>query len=109
MSVVCPTSTPATSVIAASGPAVPPIGSPSSLARGFAGAAPCAPRGAATHVPRTKRAAARRKRVARRNDWLVLGMGPSVGETLADRLDCRTDRVNELVDLAFVNDQRGRQ
>ena len=35
MSVVCPTSTPATSVIALSGPGVPPIGSLSSCSRGF--------------------------------------------------------------------------
>ena len=44
MSVVCPTSTPATSVIALSGPGVPPIGSFRSRARGFGawGAAVCA-------------------------------------------------------------------
>src|SRR5215204_4732278 len=110
MSVVCPTSTPATSVIASSGPAVPPIGSPRSRSRGFAGAMPCAPIGAATHPPTARRTAARRKRVARRrNDWLALGMGPSVGGILTGRFDRRTDRVNELVDLPFVDDQRGRQ
>src|SRR5258706_8222831 len=42
MSVVCPTVTPETSVIALSGPAVPSKGTPRSRARGFAGGLLCA-------------------------------------------------------------------
>src|SRR5215207_6376265 len=95
MSVVCPTSTPATSVMASSGPAVPPIGSPRSRARGFAFDCPSA----VAETPSRHRA------TILIHERVTLGMR----ELLVRGLDCSADRPNQLIDLTLVDDERRRE
>src|SRR5262245_33184450 len=114
ISVVWPTSTPVTSVIASSGPAVPPIGKARSRARGFVLGTDCPCTTDTVRASTTTRPGPKRHCRFIDGSLSKCGFRPdaALGDTrLTQRrrcsrygLDSRPDGANELVDLRLLDD-----